>query len=139
MIVILMIEIKHQNRIIMIHSVMFKVKVYLSFVSHVKSQTVNKKGSPYIFHSNTRWILTYWINKVALPRSGCLERWKGKPCWMEPPLHNMLLGSKAKKTNYRASEFSGPPLLQSAPFWTLKLPDPKLSLISHISKSLAEW
>ena len=34
----------------MIHSVMFKVKVYLSFVSHVKSQTVNKKGSPYIFH-----------------------------------------------------------------------------------------
>ena len=45
--------------------------------------------------------------------------------------------SKAKR-QIMASEFSAPPLLQSAPFWTLKLADPKLSLIFHISKSSAD-
>ena len=60
---------------------------------------------------------------------------KGNPFWMDLPLYNMLLPDSKAKRQIIASEVSDPPLLQSAPFWTLKLADPKLSLISHISKS----
>ena len=43
-----MIEIRQQNQIIL-RSVVFKIQFHMSFVSHVKNPTVNKKVHPIFF------------------------------------------------------------------------------------------